>query len=146
MAVQTTLKLEDAWIYQISVLADKVARRVSDIVSEVSGLNLSQWRVIAAIADQPGLSGTQVAAITPMDKGIVSRATSRLVTDGLIERKASDKDGRLSHLYLTKRGMTEYRKIMNALSDSGADGQTILLNGQDDMFLSLLKDAIAAYE
>ncbi|HCH63077.1 MAG TPA: MarR family transcriptional regulator, partial [Deltaproteobacteria bacterium] len=38
------LRLDHYWPYQITVLADRIARRTTRIV-KAHGLNLSQWRV-----------------------------------------------------------------------------------------------------
>ena len=108
---QKVLHLADFWPYQVTVLADRIARRTSSIVKE-SGINLSQWRVMAAIAEMPGRTSVEVVAITPMDKGIVSRATRSLLEHGFVRREASQEDGRVSHLYLTERGREVYGEIM----------------------------------
>ena len=78
--------------YQVTVLADQIARRTSSVVKRYE-LNLSQWRVLAAVADKPGRTSAEVVTITPMDKGIVSRATKALLTMGLLTRVASQSDG-----------------------------------------------------
>ena len=105
------LTLDDFWPYQVTVLADRIARRTTRIVKE-DGLNLSQWRVMAAIAEVPGRTSGDVVSITPMDKGIVSRATKALLEMGFIKRVASQDDGRLSHLHLTPEGVSVYEQIM----------------------------------
>ena len=84
------------------MLADKIARRTTKIVKE-HGLNLSQWRVLAAIADVPGRTSAEVVGITPMDKGIVSRATRALLDMGLIRRLASQSDGRVGYAPISLR-------------------------------------------
>ena len=101
------LELDTYWPYQIIVLAERLSRRTSAIVKQ-HGLNLSQWRVLAAIAEVPGRTSVEVVSITPMDKGIVSRATKGLLEQGLIYRKASQSDGRISHLHLTEAGVERY--------------------------------------
>lgn len=123
LETDTPLILEESWVYQVSVLADLAARRVTAVVQEVSGLNLSQWRVIAAVADLPGRTATQVVDVTPMDKGIVSRAVAILVERGLLERQVSKQDGRLSHLFLTGEGKSAYTAIVAALDSTGASGR-----------------------
>lgn len=105
------LELDHYWPYQITVLADRIARRTSRIVKHY-GLNLSQWRVMAAIAEEPGRTSVDVVTITPMDKGIVSRATKALLNMGLVRREASQIDGRISHLFLTATGVDLYRKLI----------------------------------
>ena len=97
------LRLDHYWPYQITVLADRIGRRTTRIVKE-RGLNLSQWRVLAAVAEMPGRTAVQVVRVTPMDKGIVSRATRGLLDQGLLRREASQTDGRLGHLFLTDEG------------------------------------------
>ncbi|MGB0592573.1 MAG: MarR family winged helix-turn-helix transcriptional regulator [Myxococcota bacterium] len=108
---ERVLSLDDFWPYQVTVLSDRIARRTSKIVKE-HGLNLSQWRVLAAIAEVPGRTSVEVVTVTPMDKGIVSRATKALLAMGLVRREASQSDGRISHLHLTDAGVTLYHQLI----------------------------------
>lgn len=116
------LSLETAWTYKVSVLAQLIARRTSEALALVSDLNLSQWRTLAAIADTPGRTARDVVTVTPMDKGLVSRAVGALVERGLVERRSSPSDGRLSHLHLTRTGTSHYGEIIDALRRAGAMG------------------------
>ena len=102
------LSLETAWTYKVSVLAQLIARRTSEALALVSDLNLSQWRTLAAIADTPGRTARDVVSVTPMDKGLVSRAVGALVERGLVARRSSPSDGRLSHLHLARTGTRHY--------------------------------------
>ena len=106
----SVLRLDHYWPYQITVLADRIARRTTRIV-KAHGLNLSQWRVLAAVAELPGRPSVEVVRVTPMDKGIVSRATRALLEQGLLRREASQLDGRLSHLFLTPGGLSLYHTV-----------------------------------
>ncbi len=110
-ASTAVLRLDTYWPYLVTVLADRIARRTTRIVKE-HALNLSQWRVMAALADVPGRSSKEVVALTPMDKGIVSRATKALLQMGLVRREASQLDGRRSHLFLTESGQALYATIV----------------------------------
>ena len=121
----SVLRLGDFWPYQVTVLADRIARRTSRIVKEHE-LNLSQWRVLAAIAEVPGRTSVEVVTITPMDKGIVSRATKALLEMGFVRREASQIDGRVSHLHLTVAGLDIYRELMPRILDVLQDANTTL--------------------
>lgn len=117
------LRLDHYWPYQISVLSDRIARRTARIV-KAHALNLSQWRVLAAVAEVPGRTAVEVVRVTPMDKGIVSRATRGLLDLGLLRREASQTDGRLSHLYLTQTGQALYQTLtpqVEAIAQTVAD-------------------------
>ena len=138
-------KLDDSWIYKVSVIADRVARRVSQIASRVGDLNLSQWRVLAAIGDQDGRTASHVVELTPMDKGIVSRAVASLVAQGYLKREASRTDGRLSHLYMTASGRKIFEAIVAELDATGANGDA-LITGQDRaLFLATLNRLLIDY-
>ncbi|MBW0144141.1 MarR family winged helix-turn-helix transcriptional regulator [Sphingomicrobium clamense] len=105
------IELDDFLPYQLILLADRVSRRSGAIVKRFRDMNLSQWRVLAAVAEAEGRTANEVVAVTPMDKGLVSRAVKSLIERRLIERRASDSDGRVGHLHLTRRGARLYREI-----------------------------------
>ena len=113
---ERVLELNHYWPYQITVLADRIARRTSRVAKE-HGLNLSQWRVMAAVAEVPDRTSVEVVTVTPMDKGIVSRATKALLAMGLLRREASQLDGRISHLFLTDAGVKRYRGMVPEVED-----------------------------
>lgn len=138
-------ELDDSWIYKVSVIADRIARRIAHIASRVGDLNLSQWRVLAAIGDQDGRTASQVVELTPMDKGIVSRAVASLVAQNYLKREASSTDGRLSHLYMTASGRKVFDAIVAELDATGANGDA-LLSGQDRAaFLATLDQLMTDY-
>lgn len=139
------LVLDEAWIYKVSVVADAVARRVAKVVLEVSDLSLSQWRVLAAVADRPGCTASQVVDITPMDKAIVSRAAASLVEKSLIVREASQLDGRRSHLQLTDQGQSVYAAIVRNLDRTGASGRTTLSEQDAKALNDLLSQVLNNY-
>ena len=120
------LSLEDYWPYQMVVLADRISRSTAAVVKEHADLNLSQWRVLAAIAEKPGRTAVEVVQMTPMDKGIVSRATKALLDLGLVKRQASQADGRVSHLYMTRKGERLYQDVLPRVESVPAEAQAEL--------------------
>ena len=110
------ITLDDFWPYQAVVLADQISRYTLSIVRAEAGLNLSQWRVLAAVAEEPGRTAAQVTAITPMDKTIVSRAVSSLLTLGLISKTSDASDKRRSSLSTTPTGQEIYAKVAQHLN------------------------------
>ena len=133
------LRLDHYWPYQIAVLSDRIARRTTRTVKE-HGLNLSQWRVLAAVAEQPGRTAVEVVRITPMDKGIVSRATRGLLDRGLIRREASQLDGRLSHLFLTDRGADLYETLTPQVEAITLGVADTLDTTQQERLTAMLRD------
>ncbi|MAY81801.1 MAG: hypothetical protein CL930_13610 [Deltaproteobacteria bacterium] len=133
------LKLDRYWPYQVTVLADRIARRTSRIVKK-HDLNLSQWRVLAAVAEVPGRTSVEVVTVTPMDKGIVSRATKALLTRGLVRREASQLDGRISHLFLTQKGVDLYRQLIPEVEGVVLNAQTGLSSEKQEQLSDSLAD------
>ena len=112
----THITLDDFWPYQAVVLADQISRYTLSVVRAEAGLNLSQWRVLAAVAEEPGRTAAQVTTITPMDKTIVSRAVSSLITLGLISKTSDTSDKRRSSLSTTPTGQKIYVKVAQHLN------------------------------
>jgi len=133
------LQLDRYWPYQVTVLADRIARRTSHIVKD-HGLNLSQWRVLAAVAEVPGRTSVEVVTVTPMDKGIVSRATKALLRLDLVRREASQLDGRISHLFLTENGMQLYRQLIPEVEGIVLRAQTGLSSLKQEQLSQSLGD------
>lgn len=137
--VTAAIRLDEYWPYQVTVLADIIARQTAAVVREHGGLNLSQWRVLAAIAEQPGRTAVDVVTVTPMDKGIVSRATKALLESGLLVRRASQSDGRVSHLFLTGKGSRLYQSLKAHVETVPEPADAILSPREQAAFCSLLK-------
>lgn len=140
LPAKDVLKLDSYWPYQLVVLADAISRRTAAIVREKADLNLSQWRVLAAIAEHPGRTANDVVRITPMDKGIVSRATKALLEAGWVRREASQEDGRISHLYLTVSGERLYRELLPAVEAISEEARKLLGADREAEFLATLQE------
>ena len=117
------IALDDFWPYQAVVLADQISRYTLSVVRAEADLNLSQWRVLAAVAEEPGRTAAQVTAITPMDKTIVSRAVSSLIALELITKISDSTDKRRSSLSATKTGNTIYARVARHLNATLIDSQ-----------------------
>ncbi|WP_417467559.1 MarR family winged helix-turn-helix transcriptional regulator [Maricaulis sp.] len=138
-AERRVLQLDSYWPYQLTVLADHISRHTAAIVKRHAGLNLSQWRVMAAIAERPGRTAAEVVAVTPMDKGIVSRATKALLEAGLVVRTASQDDGRISHLHLTDGGEAVYQSLVPRVESVSIQAQSALGAPERQQFETSLK-------
>ena len=98
------LDLEHFLPYRLSVLSNRVSQTIADFYVERFGLAVTEWRVIAVLGRFPGLSANGVAVRTAMDKVAVSRAVSRLLERGLLEREVHGDDRRRSVLALSEAG------------------------------------------
>ncbi len=106
-----TLLLADFLPYRLSVLSNRISRSIADGYEERFQLTLPEWRVMAVLGEQPDLSAGQVADRTAMDKVAVSRAVSKLLDAGRIERHFANEDKRRSVLALSEDGHKIYRDV-----------------------------------
>ena len=97
--------------YQLSVLTNRVSDAIARQYSERFDLTIPEWRVMAVLGNTPGLSASEVAARTAMDKVQVSRAVANLAENGRVERSADAQDGRITRLALSPRGQAIYHQV-----------------------------------
>src|SRR5438552_936344 len=93
-APPATLELEQFLPYRLSVLSNRVSGAIAQVYSERFDLGVTEWRVMAVLGRYPGLSASEVAQRTAMDKVAVSRAVAGLVEAGRVERETHDDDRR----------------------------------------------------
>ncbi len=105
------LKLDDFLPYRLSVVSNLVSRMIAQSY-QADGLKLAEWRVLAVLAERPGMSQRDVAARTRMDKVTVSRAAQILADKDLVMRKANPEDGRSQLLSMTEGGRALYARVM----------------------------------
>ena len=66
--------LEDSVFFKLVSVVNLTARPFQQRVGEQHQLTLNEWRAMAVIGARPGLTATQVADLTGLDKMAVSRA------------------------------------------------------------------------
>jgi len=98
--------------YRLSVLANIVSATISAAYAEAHQLSIPEWRVIAVLAREPGLSAAEVGERTAMDKVAVSRAVAGLLRRRRIVRRQGSADRRRRHLELSPAGMAVYRQVV----------------------------------
>lgn len=125
------LRLDTFLPYRLSVLSNAVSRKIADMYEREFDISIWQWRILAVLGESEGLTSTEVAARTLMDKPAVSRAAASLVERGLITRTSDTSDRRKAELRLSADGRKVYdavipralayeRELLGALSESDA--------------------------
>jgi len=112
MARAPKLHLERFLPYRLSVLSNTVSSAIAAAYFMNFGLSIPEWRVMAVLAANPGLSAAEVTARTAMDKVAVSRAVNSLISAGRLHRTTAPKDRRRTHLALTRGGELVYARVV----------------------------------
>ncbi len=105
------LILEDFLPYRLSITSHTVSTNIARVYEKRFGVSIPEWRVIAILGRFPGLSAVEVAERTFLDKVAVSRAVTKLIKNGRIDRQFADADRRRSILNLSEEGQKVHNEI-----------------------------------
>jgi DNA-binding MarR family transcriptional regulator len=122
------LRLEDFLPYRLAVLSNTVSTTVARAYDKRFSVSIPEWRVIAVLGRFPGLSAVEVAERTLMDKVAVSRAVTKLIKNGRIDREFADSDRRRSILNLSEVG----KKLHDEIAQLALQFERDLLHGFSD--------------
>lgn len=113
--------------YRLSRLSSTVSATVAREYAKRFGLSIPEWRVIAILGRSPGLSAVEVAEQTFLDKVAVSRAVTKLIKAGRIDRQFADADRRRSILNLSAEG----RQVHDGVAALALQFEGQLIEGLD---------------
>ena len=122
------LTLEEFMPYRLARLSSTVSTTIARAYDKEFGLSIPEWRVIAVLGRFPGLSAVEVAEQTFLDKVAVSRAVTKLIKNGRIDRQFADADRRRSILNLSEKG----REVHDRVAKLALKFEDDLLTGLDD--------------
>ena len=132
------LILEDFLPYRLAILSHTVSSLIARVYDKRFGLTIPEWRVIAIVGRLPGLSAVEVAERTMLDKVAVSRAVTKLIKAGRIDREFADADRRRSILTLSENG----RKVHDEVAPLAMAMEDDLLHGLADDEIAVLNTVI----
>lgn len=122
------LTLEEFMPYRLARLSSTVSTTIARAYDKEFGLSIPEWRVIAVLGRFPGLSAVEVAEQTFLDKVAVSRAVTKLIKNGRIDRQFADADRRRSILNLSEKG----REVHDRVAKLALKFEEDLLDGVDE--------------
>jgi DNA-binding MarR family transcriptional regulator len=106
------LKLESFLPYRLSLLSNTVSSNIASTYQDKFGISMSEWRLMAILAEYPNISADEVCQRTRIEKSVVSRAVARLLNRRLLDRSFDENDKRRSRLCLSETGLTVYDEVM----------------------------------
>ena len=137
--------LEDFLPYRLSVAANKVSKRIAKTYVPYK-LSRTQWRVMAVLTSCQHMTAQMVADKTGMDKTTVSRAVGKMLERGLINRGASEQDGRSAPLSLSAEGRAMFAKIAPEALRQEQDLKNMFSDEDLDMLASFLNKLLDDHE
>ncbi|NQV86838.1 MAG: MarR family transcriptional regulator [Woeseiaceae bacterium] len=123
--MSSDLKLENFLPYRLAVLSNTVSTTVARAYDKRFSVSIPEWRVIAVLGRFPGISAVEVAERTFLDKVAVSRAVTKLIKNGRVDREFADADKRRSILNLSQDG----KKLHDEIAELGLQFERDLVEG-----------------
>ena len=84
-------------------LLQRNTRRYFDFMLEQDQIGSGQQFFLLRIFENDGISMQDLARLGSFDKGTVTRAVQKLVSEGYVRTEADPQDKRVRHIYLTER-------------------------------------------
>jgi DNA-binding MarR family transcriptional regulator len=101
--------------HAFSILANRVSHTLEKMYSQLFGLSVVGWRVVAILGTHSPLSAKALAELTAMDQVSISRAVEQLANIKLVSRRVDTSDRRRVVLRLSKKGEEVYSQIVPVL-------------------------------
>ena len=109
---QPQLELATFLPYQLSVLSNRVSSTIASAYQDKFALSVTEWRIMAVLGEEAGVSADTVSQRTEVEKSLISRALKRLIARNLVRRETDQNDARKHCLRLSKTGLDIYQQIV----------------------------------
>jgi DNA-binding MarR family transcriptional regulator len=140
-AKQPESAFESNLSYRLSILNALLGKATAEIYN-AEQLTTHQWKVMSVICNFAPIPASEVMRWVTLDKSAISRAVRKLHTQGLIERKLSDSDARISHIMPTRKGRDMNKRLVEKI----ATLQTGLLSSITDTRVRAMFEAFDQLE
>ncbi len=105
------LPVDSSLFFKLVRVVNLTARPFHESVGKQHHLSLNEWRAMVVLASHPGVSATDIAELTGLDKMSVSRALTGLEKHERLKRESDPSDQRKSLLTLSPVGRRLFARI-----------------------------------
>jgi len=111
-AIDTDAPTRQFVSYKVARTHARLARQGSRILKKVAGISRVEWWVIGSLRNDESARLSDIARMSDMDKGQLSRAIKGLIERGYVEARNAESDLRNQHLHLTRSGRALYDRAI----------------------------------
>jgi DNA-binding MarR family transcriptional regulator len=91
--------------------AERFMTRQLSVALEEEGCTVEQWRILLLLGDGRGHPMSEIAEFALVPAPSLTRLVDRMVTDGLVHRRADPRDRRRVLVHVTPRGRQLHRRL-----------------------------------
>ena len=134
-----TLDLERYVPAFITFIANKLSNSATGFYQKNFGVNVTEWRIMALLAIEPGIPAARICHVIGFDKGPVSRTLAVLQKRGLVGIRTDPNDGRSHSISLTARGRATHDKVIVAALERERRLLSCLDEDEREVLIDLLR-------
>ncbi|WP_172592954.1 MarR family winged helix-turn-helix transcriptional regulator [Altererythrobacter sp. B11] len=97
--------------YQLLLLAKLIDRHSARQLQAEHGLSLAEWRVLAFIGSSGPASASEIGTAGEIDRAEISRAVSKLLEAGLVQRHPCESNRRRLIISVTPAGQAKFEQV-----------------------------------
>jgi DNA-binding MarR family transcriptional regulator len=94
------------------MLQQMISENIASVYTGEFDLSRHEWRVLAILGEQTGLSAKHISQLTSLEKMQISRAINRMKSNDLIYDAIDKNDKRFTLLFLTNKGQRIYHILV----------------------------------
>ena len=110
------------------------------------GLTPPQWSVLVRLTEEDGLTMSDVGKRLGFDKPTMTGLAARLEEKGLLARRSSPSDGRVTHLHATAAGRSAVADAVPLAAQINRRAASCLSSGEQKELLRLLRKVGSEFE
>lgn len=99
--------------FLLNAVSNAWGRKTSTIYRSDFGLGIVEWRVIAMLNIEPGITASRVCDVIRLDKAAVSRALKHLLQKGLLSFEQPSNDSRKRLWRLSEAGLKTHDELLS---------------------------------
>jgi len=135
-----SMQTDDRLIYLLFTAGQKLRNYLNSALSaEGAKVTVAQSGILFLLKQQNGRSMTELSRLIELDNSTITGLIDRLERAGFVSRNSDPVDRRLSHVYITPRGLDEVNKakvVIRKVNEEVKEGFTA---EQVDAFKSVLQ-------
>jgi DNA-binding MarR family transcriptional regulator len=132
--------LEDSPFYNINRTSSAYVSEMAKILKAVD-MDQSRWRILMLLAEKNPLTVSEISHNSFIKLSTITHMLIRMEGEGLVERRLSPADNRVTDVYATEKGLAivnKLRRVVSRVYDRAFDG----LSNEDALNLIRILKAI----
>ncbi|WP_245752492.1 MarR family winged helix-turn-helix transcriptional regulator [Poseidonocella pacifica] len=129
--------------FLLNAVSSAWGRKTSAIYRRDFGLGLVDWRVMAMLNIEPGITASRICDVIRLDKAAVSRSLKQMLEKGLLHFEQPSNDPRKRLWRLSEAGQTSHEAVLGVALACERDLVDGISPSELDTFLRVMRQMLS---